>query len=114
MAHAEIPEDGETTSPTVRRRLVVADVDMALPGEEPDSDDAAAARRWQRSYQHLIDLQEEIIDMVQRRLMLMPAEARRELEEVELPNLLAQRDRLGRRQAFWRERFDDLSEPETG
>jgi len=86
-----------------------ADLERGLAGEDPRSDSLGDAQRWVAVYHHLVQLEQELLDVLARLIPNMPYEARREAAEANLPVLAAQVERFRHRLAFWQERRDELA-----
>jgi hypothetical protein len=85
-----------------------ADLERRLEGEDPESDSLAEAQRWIAVYHHLVDLEQQLLDVLAGIVPSMPEPAKREAEETNLPVLASQLERFRHRLAYWQRRRDEL------
>ena len=89
-----------------------ADLERPIEVENPESGSLAEAQRWIAVYHHLVNLEQQLLDMLARLIPTMPAPARKEAEETNLPVLASQVERFRHRLAFWQKRRDELEPPQ--
>lgn len=83
--------------------------DRLLDGEDPGTTYVEDAAHWVTVYSELLLFKERLVDAAQNGLLQMTdALARTEATEVDLPVLLAERERLRKRLDFWKERQREL------
>ena len=87
-----------------------ADLERPLSGEDPQTRSLDAAKHWIAVYSHLIDLEQELLDILAKTIPNMPEEARKEAEETNLPVLASQVERFRHRKDFWVKRRHELEE----
>ncbi|HET9782346.1 MAG TPA: hypothetical protein VFR33_11280, partial [Candidatus Dormibacteraeota bacterium] len=59
-------------------------------------------------YSHLVKLEQELMDLMASMITRMPAEARKEAEETNLPVLASQSERFRHRLEYWSRRRSEL------
>jgi hypothetical protein len=84
-----------------------------LPGEEEDSVHLDDAVHWTNVYSELLEFKRSLLRVAEDRLASMLNATRTEIEETDLKILLAEADRLERRQEFWRARSAALTDRAT-
>lgn len=83
--------------------------DRLLDGEDPATSYVEDAAHWITVYSELMLFKERLVDAAQLGLVQMTDPlARTEATEIDLPVLLAERDRLRKRLEFWKERQREL------
>lgn len=85
-----------------------ANEDAPMPGEDPSTVSLREARRWVAVYSQLNNLEQELFDVLARLIPAMPAEARKEAEQTNLPVIASQVERFRRRLELWQKRRDEL------
>jgi hypothetical protein len=85
-----------------------ADLERTIVGEDPTSASLEDARHWVAVYSHLVQLEQELFDVLARMIPQMPADAKREAEETNLPVLASQLERFRHRLDFWSKRRREL------
>jgi hypothetical protein len=96
---------GEASDRPVERAV---DRDRLLPGEDPKSQELDDAEHWLRVYEELHRFKEGLIAATRARLGELPAEARSEINDVDLAMMTSESERLAGRMEFWRARVHDL------
>lgn len=97
-------------NPDAPKALAQVQRDRLLEGEDPSTTYVEDAAHWITVYSELLLFKERLVDAAQQGLMNMTEPlARHEGAEVDLPVLLAERDRLHKRLDFWKERSRELS-----
>lgn len=100
----------ERKNPDVDKAIAQVQRDRLLDGEDPKSTYLDDAAHWITVYSELVLFKERLVDAAQTGMLNMSeALARHEAAEVDLPVLLAERDRLKQRLDFWKERRRELS-----
>lgn len=96
--------------PDAQSALAQVQQDRLLDGEDPTSSYLEDASHWIAVYSELLLFKERLVDAAEQgmRNMTEPL-ARNEAIQVDLPVLLAQRNRLRQRLDFWKERGRELS-----
>ena len=87
-----------------------ADLERPLEGEDPESGSLAEAQRWIAVYHHLVNLEQQLLDLLAKFIPAMPGAARKEAEETNLPVLASQIERFRHRLAFWQKRRDEIEQ----
>lgn len=87
-----------------------ADLERTIIGEDPTSMSLETARHWVAVYSHLVELEQQLLDMLARLIAKMPTEAQREAEQTNLPVLASQVERFRHRLYFWSKRKTELEE----
>ena len=87
-----------------------ADLERPIKGEDPQSESLAEARRWVAVYNHLVKLEQELLDLMAGMMPGMPDEARREAEMTNLPVLASQVERFRHRRDYWVKRRKELED----
>jgi hypothetical protein len=103
-APGEEPDTGEAES--AAREAV--EPERLLPGEEEDSVHLDDAVHWAKVYSELLDFKRSLLTVAEDGITSMHDAARTEIEETDLKILLAEAQRLERRQEFWRFRSATL------
>ena len=85
-----------------------ADLERPLSGENPETESLAEARRWVGVYQHLVQLEQEMFDVLARMIPGMPTDAQKEAERTNLPVIASQVERFRHRLDYWQKRRDGL------
>lgn len=85
-----------------------ADPGRPILGEDPESQSLEDARHWVAVYRHLVGLEQELFDVLARRIPDMPGEAQREAEQTNLPVIASQVERFRHRLDFWMRRLREL------
>ena len=67
------------------------------------------ALHWSRVYTELLDFKRKLLDVAERGVTSMAAEAESEVKDTDFKVLKAEAARFERRLAFWKERADQLS-----
>jgi hypothetical protein len=78
-----------------------ADLERPMAGEDPNSQSLETAKHWIAVYSHLVELEQELLDVLAKTIPNMPGDARKEAEETNLPVLAAQIERFRHRLDFW-------------
>jgi hypothetical protein len=100
----DAPDAGEAASAA----LEAVEPERLLPGEEEDSVHLDDAVHWTKVYSELLDFKRSLLTVAEDRIPSMHDAARTEVEETDLKILLAEAQRLERRQEFWRFRVATL------
>lgn len=87
-----------------------ADLERTIAGEDPDTGSSDDAERWVVCYAQLVKLEQELLDVLAGMIPNMPADARREAEETNLPVLMSQLERFRHRLEYWKRRKRELQE----
>jgi hypothetical protein len=85
-----------------------ADLERPITGEDPASDSLKEAQSWVAVYHHLVNLEQELLDVLASMIPTMPDAAQREAEDTNLPVLASQAERFRHRLAYWQNRRDEL------
>ena len=97
-------------NPEARKALAQVQRDRLLEGEDPSSKLLDDAAHWIAVYSELVLFKDRLVTSAETGAReLTEALARTEAVEVDLPVLLAERDRLRKRLDFWKERRRELS-----
>jgi hypothetical protein len=104
-ASGDAPEAGEAADAA----LDAVEPERLLPGEEADSVHLDDAVHWTKVYSELLDFKRSLLTVAEDRITSMNNAARTEIEETDLKILLAEAERLERRQEFWRARSASLT-----
>ena len=92
-----------------------ADPERTLAGEDPATASLKEARWWFKVYAELTELEEQLFDDLASTLGRMPADARNEAMETNLPVIQSQLRRFSHRRGYWSGRVRALqSEGERG
>ena len=92
-----------------RKALAQVKADRLLDGEDPATGYVEDAAHWITVYSELLLFKERLVDAAQAGMLQMTDPlARTEATEVDLPVLLAERERLRRRLDFWKEKQREL------
>ncbi len=92
-----------------RKALEQVKADRLLDGEDPETSYVEDAAHWITVYSELVLFKERLVDAAQGGMLhLSDPLARQEATEVDLPVLLAERDRLRKRLDFWKEKQREL------
>jgi hypothetical protein len=81
-----------------------ADLERPISGEDPQTGSLNEARRWVVVYSHLVELEEQLLDVLAGTIPRMPDEAQREAEQTNRPVLASQLDRFRHRLDYWSKR----------
>jgi hypothetical protein len=107
------PEDASGDAPgtgeAANAALDAVEPERLLPGEEADSVHFDDAVHWTNVYSELLDFKRSLLRVAEDRITSMDGAARTEIEETDLKILLAEAQRLERRQEFWRARSAALT-----
>ena len=88
-----------------------ADLDRPIGDENPESGSLKEARRWIAVYRHLLNLEEDLMELLAKMIPAMPKEAQREAEDTNLPVLASQLERFRHRLEYWVNRERELRLP---
>lgn len=92
-----------------RKALEQVQKDRLLDGEDPATSYVEDAAHWVTVYSELLLFKERLVDAAQNGLLQMTDPlARTEATDVDLPVMLAERERLRKRLDFWKERQREL------
>ena len=89
------------------------DPDRPMAGEDPDAQAPEVIRRWWRAYAELETLETALLDLIAERGAALTEDARREVNETNLPVLVSQLHRFRERHAYWRQRALDIETQTT-
>lgn len=90
-----------------------ADLERPISGEDPRTQSLESARHWIAVYSHLVELEQELMDVLAHTIPNMPEDARKEAEETNLPVLASQVERFRHRLDFWMKRRHELEEQQA-
>jgi hypothetical protein len=85
-----------------------ADLERAIPGENPETDSLEEARHWIAVYSKLVELEQSLLDVLAQMIPSMPHDAQREAQETNLPVLASQVERFRHRLHYWSKRRSEL------
>lgn len=84
------------------------DQERLMEGEHPHTRYPDDIRHWRQVYSELLAFKHELLDRTRARVEQMTESARLEVEQTDLPVLLAEEARLRRRLEFWTRRNEEL------
>jgi hypothetical protein len=99
------PDDAEAQDAA----LDAVEPERLLDGENEDTAYVDDAVHWSKVYAELLDFKRKLLDVAERGVTSMEAEAESEVKDTDLKVLKAEAARFERRLAFWTTRADQLS-----
>jgi len=89
--------------------LDAVEPERLLDGENEDTAYVDDALHWSKVYAELLDFKRKLLDVAERGVTSMDAEAESEVKDTDLKVLKAEAARFERRLDFWKTRTDQLS-----
>lgn len=102
-------QDGPADRPDVVAAIRGGDPHQPMDGEaDPASASLEQARYWRQIYSEILTMEEKVMDRIQALMAKQSPQARREVEQSNVPVVAAQADRFRKRLGFWTERVREL------
>ncbi|HEX6548431.1 MAG TPA: winged helix-turn-helix domain-containing protein [Candidatus Dormibacteraeota bacterium] len=83
--------------------------DRLLLGEDPGTTHVEDARHWVSVYTQMLEFKERLLERAREDSRSLPKPARAEIDELDLPLLEQERDRVAERLQWWRARHWELA-----